>query len=121
MRMVKGLANAHAATIVAVRAERQFLSVDDLWRRAGAPACRLRHSFSLPRPTLSDLHWVLSGARRFGRLARRFADEPTPSLRQRPQLREDDPAAEIEEPIIALRPMTAGSEVVMRIVTAMWA
>jgi error-prone DNA polymerase len=37
MRMVKGLANVHAATIVAARAERPFLSVDDLWRRAGAP------------------------------------------------------------------------------------
>jgi error-prone DNA polymerase len=32
--MVKGLANAHAASIVAARADRPFLSVDDLWRRA---------------------------------------------------------------------------------------
>jgi DNA polymerase III alpha subunit len=41
MRMVKGLANTHAATIVAARAERPFLSVDDLWRRAGVPAASL--------------------------------------------------------------------------------
>jgi error-prone DNA polymerase len=41
MRMVKGLANAHAATIVAARADRPFPSVDDLWRRAGVPSASL--------------------------------------------------------------------------------
>ncbi len=41
MRMVEGLANAHAATIVAGRADRPFRSVDDLWRRAGVPATSL--------------------------------------------------------------------------------
>ena len=41
MRMVKGLANIHAATIVAARAERPFPSVDDLWRRAGVPSASL--------------------------------------------------------------------------------
>src|SRR6185437_4447269 len=35
MRMVKGLANIHAATIAAARADHPFQSVDDLWRRAG--------------------------------------------------------------------------------------
>ena len=43
MRPVKGLANAHAAEIVAVRADRPFASVDDLWRRAGVPAAALIH------------------------------------------------------------------------------
>jgi error-prone DNA polymerase len=37
-RMVKGLANVHAATIVAARADLPFRSVDDLWRRAGVPS-----------------------------------------------------------------------------------
>lgn len=41
MRMVKGLANAHAAATVAARADRPFLSIDDLWRRAGVPAAVL--------------------------------------------------------------------------------
>src|SRR6202000_3168877 len=41
MRMVKGLANVHSATIVAARADRAFLSIDDLWRRAGVPAASL--------------------------------------------------------------------------------
>jgi error-prone DNA polymerase len=40
-RMIRGLANAHAATIVACRAEQPFISVDDLWRRAGVPAASL--------------------------------------------------------------------------------
>ena len=37
MRMVKGLANAHAAAIVAARADTPVASVDDLWRRASIP------------------------------------------------------------------------------------
>ena len=51
MRMVKGLANADAATIVGTRADQPFVSVDDLWRRTGVPsAC----SSSRPRPTPSS-------------------------------------------------------------------
>jgi error-prone DNA polymerase len=38
VRMVKGLANAHGASIVGARADRRFLSVDGLWRRAGVPS-----------------------------------------------------------------------------------
>ena len=41
MRMVKGLANAPAATIVACRADQPFQSIDDLWRRAGVPTAAL--------------------------------------------------------------------------------
>ena len=41
LRMVRGLANAHAAAIVGARADRPFASVDDLWRRAGVPASAL--------------------------------------------------------------------------------
>lgn len=37
MNMVKGLANAHGAAIVATRGQRPFASIDDLWRRAGVP------------------------------------------------------------------------------------
>jgi error-prone DNA polymerase len=48
MRMVKGLANAHAATIVAARAERPFLSVDDLWRRAVCVTCAACRSRRFP-------------------------------------------------------------------------
>jgi len=41
MRMVKGLANEHAARILAARAERPFASVEDVWRRSGVPAAAL--------------------------------------------------------------------------------
>jgi error-prone DNA polymerase len=41
MRMVRGVANADAAKIVAARADERFASVDDLWRRAGVPSASL--------------------------------------------------------------------------------
>src|ERR1700675_838968 len=41
MRMVKGLGNADAAAIVGTRADQPFVSVDDLWRRAGVPSASL--------------------------------------------------------------------------------
>ena len=41
LRMVRGLANAHAATIVTSRVDRPFLSAEDLWRRAGVPTAAL--------------------------------------------------------------------------------
>jgi error-prone DNA polymerase len=107
MRMVKGLANTHAATIVAARAERPFLSIDDLWRRAGAPSASLIQLAEADafRPALGlvrlEALWAIKALR----------DEPLP-LFAAAAAREDEPAAEIEEPKIALRPMTTGSEVV---------
>ena len=107
MRMVKGLPNAHAATIVAARAERPLPTIDDLWRRA---ADHLRQLVQLAeadafRPALGlvrrEALWAIKALR----------DEPLP-LFLAAAAREDEPAVEIEEPIIALRPMTAGSEVV---------
>jgi error-prone DNA polymerase len=41
LRMVKGLANAHGAAIVARRGAVPFASVEDLWRRAGVPKAAL--------------------------------------------------------------------------------
>ncbi|HEX2764421.1 MAG TPA: error-prone DNA polymerase [Allosphingosinicella sp.] len=40
-RMVKGLSNLHAAQIAAARAERAFVSVEDVWRRSGVPVAAL--------------------------------------------------------------------------------
>ncbi|MDO5371574.1 error-prone DNA polymerase, partial [Paracoccus sp. (in: a-proteobacteria)] len=37
LRMVKGLANTYAAALIAARADMPFVSVEDLWRRAGVP------------------------------------------------------------------------------------
>jgi hypothetical protein len=101
------IANAHAATIVAAKAERPFLSVDDLWRRAGVP------SASLVQLAEADAFQPAMGLVRREALwaIKALRDEPLP-LFAAAAAREDKPAAEIEEPMIALRPMTAGSEVV---------
>ncbi len=41
LRMVKGLANGHAAGLVAHRGEAPYASVEEVWRRAGVPATAL--------------------------------------------------------------------------------
>ena len=41
MRLVRGLANADAARIIAARADKPFTGVDDLWRRAEVPVASL--------------------------------------------------------------------------------
>jgi error-prone DNA polymerase len=107
MRMVKGLANGHAATIVAARADQSFQSIDDVWRRAGVPSASLvqlaegdafRPSLGLAR---REALWAIKGLR----------NEPLPLFVAAAQ-REEDLVPELQEPTITLRPMTAGSEVV---------
>jgi error-prone DNA polymerase len=41
LRMVSGLANGSAATLITTRADEPFASIDDLWRRAGIPVTAL--------------------------------------------------------------------------------
>ena len=107
LRMVRGLANAHAAAIVAARADEPFASVDDLWRRASVPQAALvrlaeadafRPAFGLAR---REALWAIRG----------LADEPLP-LFAAAAAREARIVPEAEEPAVALRPMPAGGEVV---------
>ncbi|MBZ0229147.1 MAG: error-prone DNA polymerase [Bauldia sp.] len=107
LRRVKGLANADAATITAARADRPFVSVDDLWKRAGVPVAALTRiaeadgfgsAFGLAR---REALWAIKALR----------DEPLPLFAAAPA-REDGAGAECDEPRVALRPMTAGREVV---------
>ncbi|MDE1991180.1 MAG: error-prone DNA polymerase [Rhizobiaceae bacterium] len=107
MRLVKGLANADGAAIVASREDRPFASVDDMWRRAGAPSVALtrlaeadafRETFGIAR---RDGLWAIEGLR----------DEPLP-LFTAAAAREQKVIPEAIEPVVALRPMTGGSEVV---------
>jgi len=107
LRMVKGMANAHAAMIVATRADKAFASVDDLWRRAGVPVAALiniaeadafRPCFGLAR---REALWAIKALR----------DEPLP-LFAAAAAREEQDIAEIKEPTVTLKPMTAGGEVV---------
>jgi error-prone DNA polymerase len=107
LRMVRGLANSHAATLVGARADRPFVSVDDLWRRAGVPVAALVQLAEADafRPSLQlarrEALWAIKALR----------DEPLP-LFAAASARAQKTVAEIHEPAIALRPMTAGGEVV---------
>jgi error-prone DNA polymerase len=107
MRQVKGLANRDAAIIVAAREERPYASIDDLWRRAGVPVGALTRlaeadaflpAFSLGR---REALWGI----------RPLRDEPLP-LFAAAAAREAETLPEAIEPVVALRPMTEGREVV---------
>ncbi|MGV1985843.1 error-prone DNA polymerase [Agrobacterium sp. 22-221-1] len=107
MRLVKGLSNNHAADIVAGRQDRAFASVDDLWRRAGVPAaalvCLAEADAFLPSLSLArrEALWAIKALR----------DEPLP-LFAAAASRENTVVDELQEPAVALRPMTDGGEVV---------
>ncbi|RUW63795.1 error-prone DNA polymerase [Mesorhizobium sp. M7A.F.Ca.US.008.03.1.1] len=107
LRMVRGLANAHASMIVATRADQPFGSVDDLWRRAGVPQAALVQLAEADafRPALGlarrEALWAIKALR----------DEPLP-LFAAASAREAKMVPEINEPAVVLRPMTAGGEVV---------
>lgn len=69
MRLVRGLATADAARIVASRADEPFTSVEDMWRRSGVPVASLVEmaeadaflpAFSLERP---DALWAIKALR----------------------------------------------------------
>jgi error-prone DNA polymerase len=107
LRMVHGLANADAAALVAARADEPFVSIDDLWRRAGVPAATLVQIAEADafRPSLRlarrDALWAIKALR----------DEPLP-LFAAASAREAKTVPEFCEPAVALRPMTSGREVV---------
>ena len=107
LRMVRGLANADAARIVAAREARRFVSVDDLWRRAGAPVyslVRLAEADAL-RPDLKlerrEALWAIKALR----------DEPLP-LFAAADTQVPAPQPEVPEQPPTLRPMTPGRDVV---------
>ena len=107
LRMVHGLANKDGAAIVAARADTPFASVDDLWRRSGAPAAVLERLANADafKPSLGlarrQAIWAIQGLR----------EEPLP-LFAAASARAAQPIPEMEEPAVALHPMTAGQEVV---------
>lgn len=107
LRMVKGLGNAEAARLVSCREGQAYASVDDLWRRAAIPAAALAELAEADafRPSLGlarrEAFWAIKALR----------DEPLP-LFAAAALRAAERIPEQSEPVIALKPMTAGSEVV---------
>ena len=107
LRMVKGLANAHGAAIVAARSDDPFVSVDELRQRAGVPQAALmqlaeadafRPAFGLAR---RDALWAIRALR----------DEPL-TLFAAASGHEIASVPEFSEQPVSLRPMTAGAEVV---------
>jgi error-prone DNA polymerase len=107
LRMVKGLSEADAEAIVAARADRPFAAISDLWRRAAVRAATLVRIAEADafRPAMKlarrEALWAIRALR----------DEPLPLFEV------TSPAcggamAEINEPHVVLRPMTAGGEVV---------
>ncbi|WP_128254148.1 error-prone DNA polymerase [Falsirhodobacter deserti] len=104
LRMVKGLANAHAAAITLARMDDPFTSIEDLWRRVDVPAA------SLVRIAEADgFHPSL-------RLARREALWAIKGLPQNElplfAAADRESRQDTAEPAIALRPMPDGREVV---------
>ena len=105
LRMVKGLANIHAATITHARADDPFTSIEDLWRRAEVPVASLtriaeadgfRPAFGLAR---REALWAIKG----------LADTELPLFAATTP---NNNHSEIIEPPVMLRPMAAGREVV---------
>ena len=107
MRMVKGLAVADAARIVAARMNRDFESVDDVWRRSNVPTEALvqlaeadgfLQSLKLQR---RDALWAIKALR----------DEPLPLFAAAAE-REAAVIPEQQEPEVELRQMTEGHNVI---------
>ncbi len=96
LRMVKGLAQLHAAALLASRGA-GYASVADVWRRGGVPLA------ALERLAEADAFTGIGADRRAALWAIRGLGEPPPPLLAN---------ARDAEPAVALRPMAAGREVV---------
>ncbi|WP_419826226.1 error-prone DNA polymerase [Sphingomonas sp.] len=106
LRQVRGLANAHGAAIVGARGDTPYESVDDVWRRAGTPRA------AIERLAEADAFHALGDDRRQGLWKVRGLGETPLPLFAAADSREAATSAEGIEPNVALRPLTAGREVV---------
>lgn len=107
MRLVRGLPEQDAAKIAVARGDEPFVSIDDMWRRAGVSSASLvklaeadafRPSLNLER---RDALWAIKALR----------DEPLPLFAAAAD-REQAVIAEQQEPDVTLRQMTEGANVV---------
>ena len=101
LRLVRGLANAAGAGIVAAREDHPYGCVEDLWRRAGVPIAALRQlaaadGFAGMGLTRREAAWAIRALR----------DEALPLFAAA------GAAQEAVEPEVILRPMSEGREVV---------
>ncbi|GHG25345.1 error-prone DNA polymerase [Paracoccus aerius] len=124
LRMIKGLANAHAAAIVAARADQPFASVEDLWRRVRVPLTCLTRIAEADgfRPSLRlsrrEALWAIKGLGPeelpLFAAAREASERQDDAVADAdvPKGPKDETGANAEEPAVTLRPMTLGREVV---------
>jgi error-prone DNA polymerase len=107
LRMVAGLAAGDGARVVVARGPRDYVSADDMWRRAHVPAEALVQLAEADafRPSLGmarrEALWAIKALR----------DEPL-ALWAAAAEREAATVPELREPEVSLRPMTGGREVV---------
>jgi error-prone DNA polymerase len=103
LRMVRGLANKPGATIVAVRGDKAYASIEELQRRSGVAVA------ALERLADADAFRAALGLSRREAIwaIRALSDAPLPLFAAA-----ESGAEILPEPAVALRPMTAGREVV---------
>lgn len=98
---------------VAARADQPFGSVDDLWRRTEVPTASLVRIAEVDafQPSMGlarrEALWAIKALR----------DDPLPLFAAAAR-REQELAPEVDEPAVALKPMTAGREVVEAMATS---
>ena len=106
LRTAKGLAEEDGARLVMARADTPFDGIETLWRRAGVSVA------ALERIAEADGFRTLGLARREALWAiRGLAAAPLP-LFAAADARDERPRPELDEPDVALAPLTAGAEVV---------
>jgi error-prone DNA polymerase len=105
-RQVRGLANVHGAAIVAARGPAAYESVEEVWRRAGTPRA------AIERLAEADAFHVIAENRRQGLWKVKGLGEAPLPLFAAADAREEAFSPEGLEPMVSLRPMTDGREVV---------
>ncbi|KAK0351025.1 Error-prone DNA polymerase, partial [Friedmanniomyces endolithicus] len=105
-RSVRGLANAHGAVIVAARGPGPYDSVEDVWRRARVPRA------AIERLAEADAFHSLAQDRRQGLWKVKGLGEAPLPLFAAADARAGLFSPEVQEPDVALTPITAGREVV---------
>ncbi len=106
LRMARGLANKHAAAIVGARGEGAFGSIEEVWRRSGVPRA------AIEKLADADAFHALAHDRRQSLWKVRGLGEAPLPLFAAADAREGVACAEGIEPMVTLRPLTEGREVV---------
>lgn len=106
LRQVRGLANLHGAAIVGARGQTPYGSVEEVWRRAGVPRV------AIERLAEADAFGSLGEGRRQGLWKVRGLGEAPLPLFAAADARQAAFNSEGLEPVVTLRPMTDGREVV---------